>query len=312
MNKNYVKATYTIVIAAIVILAFAGGYYLAKSSTPETPVYEGANRIVSLSAACTEIIVALGAGDKLVGVDQDSINYANAGNESFENAPGELEEYPSVVSNKTNVGKASNPSMETIVSLNPDIVFAWWYNTEVNKKIGDLGIPVITVNPQSVENVTILVRTIGSLVGKAAEAEDVIAEMNERIQAVVDKVSALSDDEKPLVYYELGTPLKTVGPGTFTHELITMAGGINIAANESARYPLLSNEYILEKNPDIIVIVSYGASIEAVKSRSGWATISAVQNDEVYKIESGWLTASPRLVLGLEQLAKWFHPGLFD
>lgn len=306
MNKVYV-----IIIVALILGAFGGGYLFANVSTrPRAEVKTPVERIVSLSAACTEILYAIGAGDKLVGVDQASVNYALAGNEAFLGAPGKLSDYPKEVPNKTNVGKSSAPNLELIVSLKPDMVFSWWYNTEVNKNLGDKGIAVVSINPQSVADVLSLIKTIGAIVGKSAEAEEVVSEMQERMEKVSSKVKSLT--EKPLVYYELGTPLKTVGPGTFTNELISMAGGVNIAANETLRYPLLSNEYVIERNPNVIVVISYGASIEDIKSREGWQNIDAIRNNRVYKIESGWVTASPRLVLGLEQFAKWFHPNLFS
>lgn len=306
MNKIYVVA-----IVALILGSF-GGYLFARVSIPpvaqvKTPV----DRIVSLSAACTEIIYAIGAGDKLVGVDQASIDYALAGNETFLGGPGKLGDYPREVPHKPNVGKSSAPNLEMIIGLAPDLVFSWWFNTEVNKNIGDKGIAVVSINPQSIADVLNLIKTIGALVGKSAEAEAVVLEMQGRIEKVTNKVTTLSEGQKPLVYYELGTPLKTVGPGTFTNELISMAGGVNIAANETVRYPLLSNEYILETNPNVIVVVSYGASVEDIKNRESWQNIDAVRNNRVYKIESGWVTASPRLVLGLEQFAKWFSPELF-
>ena len=92
-----------------------------------------------------------------------------------------------------------------------------------------------------------------------------------------------------------------------------MAGGLNIALKASTeRYPRLTSEYIINANPDVIVVVSWGRPLDEVKSRPGWDTISAVVNDRVYVIESGWVTCSPRLVLGLLQFAKWFYPDLFQ
>jgi iron complex transport system substrate-binding protein len=303
-------------VAILVLLlgAFSGGYLLSVrvSIPPVTQVKTPVERVISLSAACTEIIYAIGAGDKLVGVDQYSIDYALAGNEKFLGAPGKLSDYPKEVPSKPNVGKSSAPNIEVIVSLKPDLVFSWWFNAEVNKNIGDKGITVVSINPQSTSDVLNLIKSIGTFVGKSAEAEAVVLEMQERIEKVTNKVKNLPDEQKTLVYYELGATLKTVGSGTFTNELISMAGGINIAANETVTYPLLSNEYIIEKNPDIIVVISYGASVEDIKGREGWQNINAVRNNRVYKIESGWVTASPRLVLGLEQFAKWFHPELFS
>jgi iron complex transport system substrate-binding protein len=307
------KKSLMAVILVLLLGAFSVGYLFARVSIPPTThVKTPVERVVSLAAACTEIIYAIGAENKLVGVDQSSVDYALAGNEMFLGAPGKLSDYPKEVPNKPNVGKSSAPNLEMIVSLEPDLVFSWWFNAEVNKNIGNKGIPVLSINPQSTSDVLNLIKTIGTLVGKSVEAEAIVLEMQERIKKVTDKVKDLPDEQKPLVYYELGAALKTVGSGTFTNELISMTGGINIAANETVRYPLLSSEYIIEKNPDIIVVISYGASVEDIKGREGWQNINAVRNNRVYKIESGWVTASPRLVLGLEQFAKWFHPELFS
>ena len=90
-----------------------------------------------------------------------------------------------------------------------------------------------------------------------------------------------------------------------------MAGGINLAADEPVRYPILNSEYIIDRNPDIIVIVSYGASINEVKNRDGWGNMTAVKNNKIYQIDTNWITCNPRLILGLDQFAKWFHPDKF-
>ncbi|HEC35867.1 MAG TPA: ABC transporter substrate-binding protein [Anaerolineae bacterium] len=84
-----------------------------------------------------------------------------------------------------------------------------------------------------------------------------------------------------------------------------------MAADEPVRYPLLSEEYIIERNPDVIVIVSGGASVDEVKGRAGWQNIKAVQDDRVYTIDTHLVTSNPRIVEGLEQFAKWFHPELW-
>jgi iron complex transport system substrate-binding protein len=151
---------------------------------------------------------------------------------------------------------------------------------------------------------------MGVILEKSTEAADVVLEIQARCENITHKLQNISDAEKPLIYYELASLGKTVGPGTITNEMICEAGGINLAENETQRYPLLSSEYIVAKNPDIIVVVSYGASIDEIKARSGWGDIKAVQNDKIYIIESGWVTASPRVVLGLEQFFLWFHPDL--
>jgi iron complex transport system substrate-binding protein len=266
--------------------------------------------IISIAAACTEILYAIEAGEKLVGVDQSSINYALAGEVAFQGAPGKLSDYPNDVPNKTNVGTTSSLNLELVASLEPSLVFSWEWATTANTALENLGLEVIKINPQSIAGVLNLTKTIGDLLGKSAEAEGVCSEIENRILNLTSKLENITEAEKPLIYYELAALGKTTGPGTITNEMIFTAGGVNLAENESLRYPTLTSEYIVAKNPDIIVVVSYGDSIAEIKSRAGWGNISAVQNDKIYQIESGWATASPRLVLGLEQLSHWFYPAL--
>ncbi len=274
-------------------------------------IRSGSDRIVSIAAACTEIICAIGAGDKLAGVDQYSINYALAGDAAFQGAPGELSNYPNEVSNKTNVGTTSALNLELVVSLNPTIVFSWDWASTANDALENLGYDVFKINPQSISDVSNLITMIGGILEKTIQAATVNQEIQERIINITHALENISEGQKPLVYYELSSLGKTIGNGTITNELISVAGGINLAGNESLRYPTLSSEYIVARNPEIIIVVNYGASPTEIKNRAGWDSITAVQNDDVYQIESGWVTASPRLVLGLEQFSEWFHPTIF-
>ncbi|OYT62487.1 cobalamin-binding protein [Thermoplasmatales archaeon ex4484_30] len=296
-----------IAVVLLIGASFGGGYLLAGKTKesentgigitiiddmgrtvtiPKTP-----ERIVSLASSATETLYALGAGDKLVGRDKYST-------------------YPEEVKNVQEVGSGSSPNLEMIIGLQPDVLFAWPYSRNAIISLEDK-MPVIYIDPRSVDDVLDTIRMIGLVTGKSSEAENLIAEMQNKIDAITDVTKELNKTQRPLVYYELGTPMKTTGPGTFTNELIFMAGGINLAADEPVRYPLLSSEYIIERNPDVIIIVSYGASIEEVKNRDGWENINAVKNDRVYKIDTNLVTSNPRLVQGLEQFAKWFHPDLF-
>ncbi|NVM56057.1 MAG: ABC transporter substrate-binding protein [Candidatus Helarchaeota archaeon] len=301
------KIFYGLIISAIFCGALTGIILMTEFINTRN----GNNRIVSIAAACTEIIYAIGAGDKLAGVDQYSINYALAGDAAFQGAPGDLSAYPNEVPNKTNVGTTSALNLELVASLNPVIVFSWDWASTANNALENLGIDVFKINPQSIADVLSLITTIGGLLEKTVEAAAVNQEIQERINNITSALENVTEGEKPLVYYELSSLGRTVGNGTMTNEMISVAGGINLAGNESVRYPTLTSEYIVARNPDIIVVVSYGATINEIKNRAGWDIIAAVQNDDVYKIESGWVTASPRLVLGLEQFSEWFHPALF-
>jgi iron complex transport system substrate-binding protein len=304
------KSLSFLILIAVICGGLVSGFFISQfyHSKNTDSQYE---RIISIAAACTEIIYALGAGDKLVGVDQFSINYALVGELVFQGAPGQLSAYPKEVPNKTNVGTTSALNLELVASLNSSLAFSWGWAKTANTALEGLGLEVIEINPQSIGDVLNLTKTIGVLLGKSTEAEGVCSEIENRIINLTNKLENITEAEKPLVYYELASLGKTTGPGTITNEMIVAAGGENLAANESVSYPTLSSEYIVARNPDIIIVVSYGASIADIKNRAGWGNISAVQNDKIYQLESGWATASPRLVLGLEQLSKWFFPALW-
>ncbi|NVM29943.1 MAG: ABC transporter substrate-binding protein [Candidatus Helarchaeota archaeon] len=301
------KFFHGLIISAIFCGAITGIILMVQFSG----IWNRNNRIVSIAAACTEIIYAIGAGDRLVGVDQYSINYALAGDAAFQGAPGNLSDYPNEVPNKTNVGTPFALNLELVASLNPGIVFSWEWASTANDALEDLDIDVFKINPRSIADVLGLIGSIGAIVEKTVEAGAVNQEIQDRINNITTTLENVTEGEKPLVYYELSSLGSSVGNGTFTNEMIHVSGGINLAGNESVSYPTLTSEYIVARNPDIIVVVSYGATINEIKNRAGWGNITAVQNDDVFKIESGWVTASPRLVLGLEQFAEWFHPPLF-
>jgi len=261
------------------------GRTVTISETPE--------RIISLASSVTETLYALNAGDLVVGRDKYS-------------------KYPEEVKNKTDVGSSFSLNVEMCVGLNPDIVFCWWYATSAIESLEDVGITTFAINPQSVDEVLQIIRIIGLIVNHTNEADNLTVDMQTKIDNITDITDNINKTNRPLVYYELSTPYKTLNHDTFTSDLIYMAGGINLAADEPVRYPILNSEYIIDRNPDVIVIISYGASIDEVKSRDGWGNITAIKSDRVYQIDTNWVTSNPRLVLGLEQFANWFHPDLFD
>jgi iron complex transport system substrate-binding protein len=97
-----------------------------------------------------------------------------------------------------------------------------------------------------------------------------------------------------------------------THDLITRAGGINIAKDEPVSFPILSQEFIIEKNPDIIILSEWGTKPSTIKNRDGWKNIKAVKSDRILVSKSGYTGYTPRCLDGLEVYARFFHPGLFD
>jgi iron complex transport system substrate-binding protein len=262
--------------------------YLGRNvSVPENP-----ERIVSLSGDLTEILYAIDVGDKIVGVDSYST-------------------YPSEALNKTNVGTTGALNLETLVTLKPDLVLLWSYQAQAVPSIEKYNITVVVVDATSINDLMNTMKFIGSVCGKPAEANALVSNLQSRINAIQMKTANLSDSEKPRVYFEGVSALHSYNSSTYTNDMIGIAGGINIAANETIKYPTLTSEYIVMENPNVIIVTSSGASVDAIKSRSGWQTIDAIQSDHIYSINSKWISANPRIILGIEQVAKWLHPELF-
>jgi iron complex transport system substrate-binding protein len=254
---------------------------------PENP-----QRLISLSGDITEILYAIGAGDRIVGVDKYSV-------------------YPIEVKNKTCVGSSAGLNVETVLSLQPDVVLIWAYQEGVIPLLEDRDVAVLVLDAVSLEDLLHKIEFLGQVCGKNSEAKTLSSEMNSKIVEIRDITGGIPDAEKPSVYFEGYSPMCSYGSGTFTNELISLAGGINIAFNETVRYPILASEYIVQANPDVIIVVSSGAAVEDIKTRAGWNEIEAVKNDRVYQMDVKWVSANPRIILGLEQLAKWLHPEIF-
>jgi len=260
-----------------------------------------AQRIVSLAPSLTEILFAVGAGSQVVGRD------------SFANFPESVKTLP-------DIGGSNNAyNYEAITSLTPDLVLATEINTvDQVDALEKLGMQVVYLsNPITLEDTYKLIADVGLLTGHSPEAATLNASLQKRVEAVAQKISQAKT--QPVVFYELdGTdPAKpwTPGPGTFLDQLITLAGGKNAGAVMPEAWGQLSLENLLVQNPHIIFLGDsiYGTTPADVSARVGWADIKAVKDGKVYPFNDDLVSRpGPRLVDGLEELAKLIHPELFN
>lgn len=259
-----------------------------------------AAHIVSLSPSTTEILYAIGAGDQVVGRD------------SFSNYPEEALAVQDVG------GSMGSYSYETIASLQPDLVLASEINTpEQVKSLEDLGLTVYYLsNPENIEALDDLLGVVGTLSGHEKEASDLAASLNERIDAVLTTVAKA--ESQPLAFYELDAtdPSKpwTPGPGSYMDELIQAAGGQNVGSVLQSSWAEISIEELLVQDPDIILLgdSNYGITVEQVALRTGWDNLTAVKEGNVYAFNDDLVSRpGPRMVDGLEELAKLLHPELY-
>ncbi len=252
-------------------------------------------RIVSLAPGHTETLYALGLGDRVVGVT----TYCN---------------YPAEAAEKTQVGEFAEIDLEVVVGLDPDLVLASTLQmVDVVPALQDHGIAVVVATPESVLEVLTTIDLIGQITGRQGTAQALVAALTERIEAVQQ---AVQDAPRPTVFWELGAELYTVGPGSFVDDLITMAGGENVAADADSPWPQLSVEAIILKDPQVIVLAdhNYGETAEMLKERPGWAEIDAVKQGRVIEITNDDIVSrpGPRVVEGLEFLAQALHPDRFQ
>ena len=263
-------------------------------------------RIVSLAPSCTEILFALGLGEKVVGVD------------TYSDYPPEVEERVSA-GNLTIVGSFSHISIETVLGLKPDLILATGgVQRTVVESLEGLGLPVVVLYPEKFNDVLADISLAGKATGQIDKAEALVADMQKRVQEIVDKTR---DAPRPRVYVEyfFNGGYWSFGSESYTNELISMAGGVNVFAGFAPKILTTSTEEVVKANPEIIIIskgimaTSCGLTPEVIKERPGWSKIYAVQNDQIYKIDESIITrGGPRMIEGLEGLAKLIHPELFS
>ncbi len=321
MNTKYAISAISI-IAIIIAAVFIYTYYQGQDHTELEPfqnliddtgyitsLESLPDRIISLAPSTTEIAFALGLDEKVVGVSK----YCD---------------YPYNFSawieagNMTSIGDFSDPSMEAIASLEPDLILATGgVQGPTIDTMRQLGYKVLVLNPANINGVLQNIELVGNATGKTAEANNLINNINSRIDAVVNKVADATS--KPKVYYEVwydATSLWTAGSKAWQNELIEKAGGVNVFVDQDLDYFQSSAEAVIERSPDVILLpkqgMGYGetfwVSLDAVKARPGWSSISAVQNDRLVEVDSNTISrAGPRVADIIEDLAEAFHPELF-
>lgn len=297
----------TLVLTLLIVLLTAcapqsvatGGLTFTDGLGREVVLPGPAQRVVSVAPSNTEILFAIGAGAQVVGRDE------------FSDYPAEAASLPSIG------GSMGEFSAEAIVALEPDLVLAAEINTpELVKQLEDLGLTVYYLsNPTTLEEMYVNLEIVGQLTGHDVSA--LVESLKERVAAVDEKIAPLSF--RPNVFYEIDAtdPTKpwTYGPGTFGNLLIERAGGFNIASSAADPYPQWSLEQIVVANPSVIVLgdAMWGVTPESVKERAGWESIVAVQDGNIFPIDDNLISRpGPRLVDGLEALAKILHPGAFE
>jgi iron complex transport system substrate-binding protein len=262
-----------------------------KLEVPRNP-----QRVVALAPSITEIVYALGQQRRLKGVTRFS-------------------DYPEAAKQLPRVGSYVHLDVERIAALKPDLCIGVKAGNPLSvvTRLQAMGIPFYAVHPVDLETVMQSIETIGDLLGASRAAAQTTAAMRKRIDRVKTIVAVA--ERKPRVFVQIGvSPIVSVGSRTFIHQLITLAGGTNVAAGGTP-YPRFSREQVISLAPDVLVITSMARAtvFERVKAEwMQWSAIPAVRNQAVFIAPTNIFDRpTPRLVEGLEQMARYIHPKLF-
>jgi len=256
---------------------------------------ERSPRYISLAPSTTEILFALGLNEQVIAVS------------SFCN-------FPEAARTKEKIGDFSRPNIEKILSLKPDYIFCTGLEqAPVIEELRRLKLNVYVSDPVNVSQLLDSIRNIGAITQKKDASEKIIGEISRAVGEVKARVLR-ANKPRPKVFIEIWyDPLTTAGPGSFVDELLSIAGGENIASDTKRPYSIYSPEQVIKHKPDCILLAYMGVQRPSnlLLERAGWQDIPAVRNKRLYDDINPdiILRPGPRIVEGLEEIHKrLFNP----
>jgi iron complex transport system substrate-binding protein len=288
----------TVCLPLLFIIYFPGisfAYQVTDETGRRINIYPSPQRIVSLAPGITEILYALNLADKIVGVT------------SFCN-------WPPSARQKQQIGGFINPSIEQIVSLQPDLIIATadGNRQDTVRQLERIGLPVYVTNPADTSGILRSISHLGEITASKNAATTLVLKLQKRLNNIEAQIRHKS---KPRVFFQIGLePLITIGGRTLINEVIERAGGRNIASLDTARYPRYSPEGIMAGSPDIILFAPMANDKEFTAIKNFWQKfegVPAVKNNRIYPIDTDLIgRASPRIVDAIETMALIFHPDI--
>ncbi len=245
-----------------------------------------------MTPSSTEIVFAVGAGDRVVGVS-------------------EYTKYPPEAQQITKIGSYAGLNIERITALEPHLLFADLYQELAVDRLEQLGLAVIVLNYRSIEEILDNIALIGKAVGQETEASSVTQSIETEIQPIAAETTNLSEAEKPRVLY-LYEPIWVAGSGTLANSYIERAGGINVAA-DIQECQTMTLETVIARNPDVILCVEgYAPTLDWVMNEPRLQEINALKNNRVCPLDADTVDCpGPRVGAALELVAKCLYPELF-
>jgi iron complex transport system substrate-binding protein len=259
---------------------------------------DGPRRIISLVPATTEMLFAMGAGDRVVGVS----NY---------------DRFPPDVDRLTRVGGLIDPDVERVLSLKPDLVIVYDTQTDLNRQLERAGIPMFGYRHRDLRDITVTMRALGARIGAGAAADAAASRIEQELAAIGRRVAGRPKPKTLLVFgREQGTlrHINASGGYGFLHDVLELAGGANVLADLKKQAIDMSSEMVLTRAPEVILELHYGDSLKPERlapERLVWnalASVPAVRTNRVYLLGGDeFVVPGPRIVLAAERFARVLH-----
>lgn len=284
------KRIVCLLAVVLLVLSLFGCAQQSPAATQSPTAAAKAGRIVCLHAAATEIVFALGMGDKVVGVD------------SYSNYPAETAKLPKV-------GDFNGPNLEAIQALEPDVIFAaQGLQKDVVKQLTDMGANVVVNEATSYADIYDKIELTAQAIG--ADATKVISDMHQKEEEA--KAIAAADGKTPKVYYVISygdAGDYTCGKGAFITDMLAMVKADCVTKDIETPWPSYTREQIFADDPDVILISGTQTDVDTFKASANYKDLRAVKEGKVYAIDRDTSSRSaPRIVDALVEMAKILHP----
>jgi len=291
--------THRVGAVLVVALACSAGHISHHAALAKTAAQEAPRRIVSLIPATTEMLFAMGAGNRLVGVSS-------------------YDRFPPAVDKLPRVGGLLDPNVERLLKLQPDLVLVYDTQADLKQQLARAAIPVFPYVHRGLADITQTLRALGERVGAKAAADTAARRIEERLAAVKARVAGRPRPRTLLVFAREAGSLRQVNASAgygFLHDLLELAGGSDVLGDMNRQSVQMSTEMILTRAPDVIIELRYGDALkpsELEAERRVWnalPSVPAVRNNRVYLLGGDeFVVPGPRIVLAAEQFARALHP----
>ena len=284
------------VIASLVLMRTAG------SSAQRGTTLAGPQRIVSLVPATTEMLYVMGAGNRLVGV-------------------GSYDRYPPDVEKLPRLGGLLDPSVERLLALRPDLVIVYDSQTDLRQQLERARLPMWGYSLKGLPDVTSTMRALGERIGMATQGNAAAARIETELRAIQARVAGKARPRTLLIFGREPGALRGInasGGYGFLHDLVELAGGVDVLADVKQAAVAMSSEMVLARAPDIIIELHYGEPWPAGRldaERRVWTTLPslpAVRSGRIHLLTGDeFVVPGPRVTIAAERIARVVHPELF-